>query len=65
MIKKINDNLSLHYETFFPYSKNVQSRNYRVLIGIGGNIGNSKRRFEKLFNILENRIKISLPISVP
>jgi len=60
VIKKINDNLSLHYETFFPYSKNVQSRNYRVLIGIGGNIGNSKRRFEKLFNILTKNRQMNI-----
>jgi len=65
VIKKIDDNLSLHYETFFPYSKNMQSQNYKVLIGIGGNLGKSKKRFEKLFNILRKNRQMNILATSP
>ena len=65
MIKKLYDNLSFHYETFFPYSKNIQTQNYRVLIGIGGNVGNSKKRFEKLFNILRKNRQMNILATSP
>lgn len=62
MIFNISEKLSLHYETFFPF-KRVSSKNrksFKVLVSIGGNIGNSKRRFQYLFQRIEknNNFKI-------
>jgi len=40
----------LYTDTFFPYSINKNEKfMHRTLIGIGGNLGDVKRRFKKLF----------------
>ncbi|PPK62257.1 2-amino-4-hydroxy-6-hydroxymethyldihydropteridine diphosphokinase [Malaciobacter marinus] len=54
MLKKLDDNLTLFYTSNFPYNKKVNSdKKYLVTIGIGGNIGNVKKRFDKLFLYLK------------
>jgi 2-amino-4-hydroxy-6-hydroxymethyldihydropteridine diphosphokinase len=47
---ELSDSLSLHYEAHFPFSIPQRDReSFKVLVSIGGNIGNTKKRFEKLF----------------
>ena len=48
MKKVLNEELSLFFYPTFPKCFLKQTRNNRVLLGIGGNIGNSVRRFKKL-----------------
>ena len=48
--RTLNDNLSIFKGKRFPYtSKSNSSRRYQAVVGIGGNIGDVKRRFEHLF----------------
>jgi len=53
MKKILTDKLSLHYQTFFPHKRSGGKMRTKVLLSIGGNIGNTERRFKKLFNYLE------------
>ena len=59
MRKILNDKYSLFYQRFFPYKKRVR-KNYKniVTLGIGGNIGNTKRRLKKLFLYLKTHPQI-------
>jgi len=53
--KKLSDKLSLYKSTNFPYiSKRQSKKKHLVTIGIGGNVGNVKRTFDKLFLSLKN-----------
>jgi 2-amino-4-hydroxy-6-hydroxymethyldihydropteridine diphosphokinase len=54
MKQRLNDKLTLFFKPKFP-KKRVKSsaKKYKVTIGIGGNIGNVKRRFDKLLLSLE------------
>jgi len=55
MKQKLNKNLTLYFENTFPYSSKSKSyKSNTVVIGIGGNIGDVKRRFKKLFLSLQN-----------
>jgi len=50
MQKKLNKNNTLIYQANYPYlSINKSSKNYQATLGIGGNIGDVKRRFNHLF----------------
>jgi len=52
--KKLNKNLTLFYDKYYPYnSKKTSRKKHRVTLGIGGNIGNSRHRFQKLFIYLK------------
>jgi len=48
--KKLNDTLTLIFTPDFPYNAKKEPRRHnRVLLGIGGNIGDVMRRFHHLF----------------
>lgn len=50
MKKVLNKNLTLFYTKNFPFhSRKGSSKIHTVTLGIGGNIGNTQRRFQKLF----------------
>lgn len=61
MKKKLTNSLTLYYTANYPKILNKNSsKKYHVTIGIGGNIGNMKKRFDKLFLCLkqDRRFKI-------
>jgi len=61
MVKKLNKKLTLYFEYNFPKKfEYSSSKKYIVTIGIGGNIGNIKQRFDKLLLKLrsDNRFDI-------
>ena len=46
---------------YFPFeAKRYKNFRYRVLLGVGGNIGDSIRRFDKLFHYLSKRADFSI-----
>jgi len=47
--KSISKDLTKYKGEFFPYKAKKSKFRYRVIIGIGGNIEDVKRRFNKLF----------------
>jgi len=50
-----NKKLRLYFSNLFPYRALRKSRkNNFVVVGIGGNIGNTKRIFQKLFKALQS-----------
>lgn len=63
MYKKriLNEKLSVFHGVHFPYlASRVSSHRYRTVIGIGGNIGDVKRRFEHLFFQLQNDKRVDI-----
>ncbi|WP_234697103.1 2-amino-4-hydroxy-6-hydroxymethyldihydropteridine diphosphokinase [Nitrosophilus alvini] len=66
MIKNLSGELVLYYCNLFPYvSKKCVKKRNSVLIGIGGNIGDVKRRFKKLLFRLQKNPKISVEATSP
>jgi 2-amino-4-hydroxy-6-hydroxymethyldihydropteridine diphosphokinase len=66
MKKKLDENLTLFYTSNFPYvSKRDSDKKYTVTIGIGGNIGDVKKTFDKLFLSLKNDTRFDILITSP
>ena len=66
MKKKLDDKLTLYYSSNFPKIFNKYSKKkYTVTIGIGGNIGNMKRTFDKLILCLKQDSRFTLLRSSP
>ncbi len=54
MKKVLNKNLTLYFDKNYPYKALKKSKKRHVAtLGIGGNIGNTRRRFQKLFIYLQ------------
>jgi len=54
MVKKLDKNNTLHYQKNYPYlSQKKSTKPYQSMLGIGGNIGDVRRRFNHLFVYLE------------
>ncbi len=59
--RKLSDSLTaikgLHFKTTY---REKSSHRYRVTVGVGGNVGDVKRRFEHLFNYLKKDKRVEL-----
>ena len=54
MKKKLSDNLELFSFKYFPFlSKKKSSKKHTLVIGVGGNLGNVIKRFQKLYIYLK------------
>ncbi len=61
MKKNLSKELTLFYSSNYPrVLKKSSSKKYLVTIGIGGNIGNMKARFDKLFLCLNKDKRFAL-----
>ncbi len=59
--RRVSKGLTAFYGLHFPYvSKSKTSLPYEVTIGIGGNIGDVRRRFEHLFFYLKRQKQVEL-----
>lgn len=66
MRKKLSPTLTLFYTPNFPKKFNSYSqKKYKVTIGIGGNIGNTKYLFDKLILCLKKDARFTLLMSTP
>ena len=66
MKKKLTPNLTLFYTSNFPKKFNYNStKKYRVTVGIGGNIGNTKNLFDKLILCLKKDSRFTLLMTSP
>jgi len=64
--KKLSENLTLFKTANFPYISNKKSnKKYLVTIGIGGNVGNVKQTFDKLFLCLNKNTKFDILTTSP
>ncbi len=61
MKKKLSPELVLYRTSNFPYKSNSKSfKKHFVSIGIGGNIGNTKKIFDKLFLYLKSNSRFDV-----
>ena len=61
MKKTINKDLKLFFTPKYPYNSNKAStKAYEITLAIGGNIGNVKLIFNKLFDYMKTNSKIDL-----
>ena len=66
MKKKISKELDLYFTNNFPYkSEKISNKIYTVVVGIGGNIGDTKRIFDKLFISLKSDSRFSIVQTSP
>jgi 2-amino-4-hydroxy-6-hydroxymethyldihydropteridine diphosphokinase len=66
MIKVLDKHNSLYYQKNYPYLSKEQSlKPYQACLGIGGNIGDVKRRFNHLFYFLKKSPLIDIVETTP
>ncbi len=66
MKKILSDKLTLYKTSTFPlYSKKKSNKKYLVTVGIGGNIGNVTKTFNKLLLSLKENTKFDILITSP
>ena len=66
MKEKLSPTLALFYSSNFPKKFNSNSlKKYSVIIGIGGNIGNTKKIFDKLILCLKKDSRFTLLMTSP
>ncbi len=66
MRKKLNSTLTLYFNNNFPFkNKGLSNKKYMVTVGIGGNIGNTKQRFNKLFLALQRDSRFNVIQTTP
>jgi 2-amino-4-hydroxy-6-hydroxymethyldihydropteridine diphosphokinase len=66
MKKKLNKDLTLFITSNYPYrTKFTSNKKYEVTIGIGGNVGNTKQTFDKLFLCLLKDSRFDVLITSP
>ncbi|WP_421716054.1 2-amino-4-hydroxy-6-hydroxymethyldihydropteridine diphosphokinase [Arcobacter arenosus] len=66
MKKKLRDDLTLFKTSNFPKKfKSQSNKKYQVTIGIGGNIGDTKKIFDKLILSLKGDSRFDLLITSP
>jgi len=59
--RKLTDSLTTFKSLHFSYkTKQKTSHRYRVTVGVGGNVGDLKRRFEHLFYYLKKDKRVEL-----
>ena len=59
--RRLNDELTLLKSLHFPFKSSVLSpHRFRVVVGIGGNLGDVKRRFEHLFFALQREKRVDM-----
>lgn len=71
MIKVLDKDLKLYFNNIYPYQNNQKNykkqsnKNHTVTIGIGGNIGDVRKRFRLLFKMLKDDSRFILESSSP
>ena len=59
--RELSDDLSIFKGLRFPYAVNPKTfHRYQAVVGIGGNIGDVKRRFEHLFFDIKRDKRVEL-----
>jgi len=61
MKRTLNSSLETYFGVHFPYTSCAKtSHRYEVVVGIGGNVGDMRRRFEHLFFYLQRDKRVAL-----
>jgi len=60
-VRKLDENLTSFKNLHFPYTTKKRSQfSHRVTVGIGGNVGDVKRRFEHLFTYFQRDKRVEI-----
>jgi 2-amino-4-hydroxy-6-hydroxymethyldihydropteridine diphosphokinase len=62
--KRLNQDHTLLYTQHFPFRQKAKG-GYRAILGIGGNMGDTVRRFERLYWVMQRSAKIEIIQSSP
>ena len=66
MIKKLDSKHTLYYQQNYPYlSKKKSIKSHQALLGIGGNIGDTRRGFNHLFYYLKKSSLVDIVETAP
>jgi len=66
MVKKLDKDNSLYFQKLYPYKRKLTALHpYNALLGIGGNIGNVRRRFNHLFVYLQKSPYVTIIETAP
>ena len=66
MRKKLDKNNTLFFQKNYPYlSKNKSTKPYQATLGIGGNMGDVRRRFNHLFYYLKKSSLVEIVETTP
>ncbi len=68
MTRKLDKDNTLYFNRYYPYIKRVELNSrlrYKALLGIGGNIGDVRRRFNHLFIFLQKSPYIEMIETAP
>ncbi len=65
MKKQLTKDLILFYTDNFPNKRNIKDISKYVVLGIGGNVGNVKKRFDMLYMMLKQNTQIKLIATSP
>ncbi len=58
---RLNSSLTTFYGLHFPYkTKQKSSHRYEVTVGLGGNVGDVKRRFERVFHFFKKDRRVEV-----
>jgi len=64
--KSLGTDLTLLFTEYFPYVRKTRHcRKHKVLLGIGGNVGDVVRRFEHLFHTFQRSVFVSIVETSP
>jgi len=59
--RRVNESLTSFYSLRFPYSKTpTTAHRYEAVVGVGGNVGDVRRRFEHLLIALQREKRVEL-----
>jgi len=65
MKKVLNKDLTLFFEKFYPCKRMKLGKRHKVLVSIGGNVGDVKFRFKKLFNKIQKDKRVNIVKTSP
>ena len=66
MRKKLDSKNTLFYQKNYPYLSKIEStKPYQATLGIGGNIGDVRRRFNHLFHFLQKSSLVDIIETAP
>ncbi len=59
--RSLSETLSVYFSEHFPWkNKQTSSHRHKVIVGVGGNVGDVKRRFEHLFFEIQRDRRVTL-----
>ncbi|ASM36465.1 2-amino-4-hydroxy-6-hydroxymethyldihydropteridine diphosphokinase [Campylobacter sputorum] len=62
---ELKDAIKFIKSDFFPFYRKIKNYKYSIILGLGGNVGKVKQRFDKIFQILSKDRRFYIAQSSP